>query len=282
MKGALAVLALGAATGAAAFAVAAPRATFEVYVSTSVNAPGARLLRLPLAGGGVEEIAFEGNCRLTGDAVASADPVVAPDGRGEVRLVLTSDGARAFAEVTSRSVGKRLGIVVDGRLVAAPVVRAPLRDGVIVVAGLSLAEARALAPRLGPPALAVRVTNAGPPDAGVLDALEGTWIVKTATLEGKAIPDKKFLEGKWEFRRGTLTVTSGVGETGTFTVATASEAPSAFRLDPVPPSAEKPIWMLFLRENHRLRLAFFDGLSKRPSDFSPEKKKVVVELELSR
>lgn len=282
MKGALAFLALGAAAGAATLDVSAPKAMLEVYVSTSANTPGARMLRLQIAGGGVEEISFEGSPFLTGDSVRSADAIVAPGGGGEIRISLEADAARRLADVTSRNVGKRVGIVADGRLVGAPVVLAPLRDGTFVVAGLSLAEAQALAPRLGPSGASVRAATSGPPDSEVVSALEGIWIVKGATLNGEVVSDKKFLEGRWSFHAGGLELTNGVGERGRFTVATDPAAPSAFRVDPVPPSAEKPIWMLFRRDGNRLTVAFFDGLSKKPSDFDPERKKVVVELELSR
>lgn len=281
MKGALAFLALGAAAGTATLAVPAPKAVLEVYVSASANTPGARMLRLSLAGGGAEEIFFERNSILSANGVASADPVVA-GGRGEVRLVLTPEAARVVGEVTSRNVGKRLGIVVDGRLVGAPFVLARLRDGTFVVAGLSLAEAQALAPRLGPSGASVRAATSGPPDAAVVSALEGTWIVKGATLNGEVVQDRKFLEGKWAFHAGEVEATNGIGETGRFTVATQPDAPGAFRLAPIPPSPEKPVWMLFRRDGNRLTLAFFDGLPGRPSDFVPERKKVVVELELSR
>src|SRR5262249_4518395 len=78
-------------------------------------------------------VLVEGAPVLSGDAVASADPVVAPGGGGEVRLVLTPDGSRVLADVTSRNVGKRLGLVVDGRLRASPLLMAPLRDGVLMI-----------------------------------------------------------------------------------------------------------------------------------------------------
>lgn len=282
MRGGLLVLAL-AAVPPASPALAAPKAALEIYISTTVGAPGARIFRLALAGGGVEEISFEGSPFLTGDSVRSADAMVAPGGGGEILISLEAEAARRLADVTWRNTGKkRLGIVVDGRLMAAPVVLAPLRDGTLVVAGLSLAEAQALAPRMGPSTASLRASASGPPDPAVVSALEGTWILKGATLNGEAVQDKKFLEGEWTFHAGDLEATNGVGERGRFTLATDPAAPSAFRLDPVPPSAEKSVWMYFLRDGRRLTLAFYDGLSKRPSDPSPERKKVVVEFERAR
>jgi uncharacterized protein (TIGR03067 family) len=255
------------------------KATLELHLATSASAPGARPLQLPLAGGGSEEIFFDELPFLSSDGVASADAFVAPGGRGEVRVALTPEGARTLAAVTEKNVGKRVGIVVDGRLLAAPYLMAPLRDGKLVIAGLSLGEAQALAPRLGPSTASERAKVAGPPDRSVLAALEGTWIGKVATLNGEVVPDKKITEGKWTFREGTLALTTGTGESGRFTLATVPGAPGAFRLEPVPPSPEKPISMIFVRDGDRLRVAFYDGKDGRPTDFSPESKKVVLELE---
>src|SRR5262249_4518396 len=60
------------------------------------------------------------------------------------------------------------------------------------------------APRSRPPAANVRMATEGPPDRAVLAALEGTWLVKSATLEGHAVPDKKISEATWAFHGGKL------------------------------------------------------------------------------
>jgi preprotein translocase subunit SecD len=72
---------------------------------------------------------------VTGKDVASAkvtyDEMVV---RPQVELTLTADGTRRFGEATAAMVGHKLAIVLDGRVVSAPVVNAPIPGGRIVIA----------------------------------------------------------------------------------------------------------------------------------------------------
>jgi preprotein translocase subunit SecD len=63
---------------------------------------------------------------------------------------LTPEGSNALEATTRKSVGDQIAILVDGRVVSAPTVQAPIGVGTVVVAGgLSQAEAKTLAERLG-------------------------------------------------------------------------------------------------------------------------------------
>ena len=77
-------------------------------------------------------------------AVATALP-----GDGDswvVDVSMTAAGRERLAEVTSAHVGERLGMVVDGRLVTAPVIRAPLTEGrALLVGNFDAEEARRIA-----------------------------------------------------------------------------------------------------------------------------------------
>lgn len=121
-----------------------------------------------------------------------------------------------------------------------------------------------------------------PPDAvragKALRALDGTWILRSAKVNGQPVPDRKFSSGTWTFSSGTLSATNGEGTSARFTLAADPGAPDAFRIDPVPPSTEKAISMLFRLEGDRLTIAFSDGASGRPVNFEPERKKMVLEL----
>ena len=67
-----------------------------------------------------------------------------------VIVELTPEGTDALASATRMSVGDRIAMVVDGRVVSAPTVQAPIDSGsVIVRSGVSEAQAKALAARLG-------------------------------------------------------------------------------------------------------------------------------------
>ncbi len=121
-----------------------------------------------------------------------------------------------------------------------------------------------------------------PPDAvragKALAALDGAWILRSAKFNGQPVPDRKFSSGTWTFSSGALSATNGEGTSARFTLAADPAAPDAFRIDPVPPSTERAISMLFRLEGDRLTIAFFDGTSGRPVNFEPERKKMVLEF----
>lgn len=67
------------------------------------------------------------------------------DDRADVSLWLSRAVAPALFEVTAAAVGDLLAVVVDGRVVAAPVVRSAVPNGLVLVTGLRVAEAERLA-----------------------------------------------------------------------------------------------------------------------------------------
>ncbi|MBK7973625.1 MAG: hypothetical protein IPK07_10250 [Deltaproteobacteria bacterium] len=59
-----------------------------------------------------------------------------------IRLNLTAAGKAALADATTKNVGMRVAIVADGEVVAMPVIREPVTDGMLVISG-SFTEERA-------------------------------------------------------------------------------------------------------------------------------------------
>lgn len=89
--------------------------------------------------------------RLDHSAIASVS--VSQDARGawQVGFGLTASGTREFARLTRESIGRRLAILVEGRVVSAPVVREEITGGMGLIAGdFSEQEARALAKSISP------------------------------------------------------------------------------------------------------------------------------------
>lgn len=87
---------------------------------------------------------------ITGAALRTAtayrDPVTGEYG---VQFELTEDGAQAFAEYTSAHVGDVLAIVLDKRVISAPVIRDPITNGQGTITGdFTLEEANSLAIQL--------------------------------------------------------------------------------------------------------------------------------------
>jgi preprotein translocase subunit SecD len=80
---------------------------------------------------------------------AAADPDAPPSSGWSVSVNLTAEGTAAFETATETTIGSRIAIVVDGRIVSAPTVEAPITSGDVVVAsGLTEREATSLASRL--------------------------------------------------------------------------------------------------------------------------------------
>jgi SecD/SecF fusion protein len=88
-------------------------------------------------------------------AVASHDEL----GRPAVHFSLTPDGGRRFADLTSANIGRQLAIVLDDRVVSAPVIDDPITGGAGIIRGaFSNQEAVNLALLLRSGALPVSMT----------------------------------------------------------------------------------------------------------------------------
>jgi preprotein translocase subunit SecD len=75
-----------------------------------------------------------------------ADPV---SGRPQVGITFTEQGKKAFAEVTRTNLNKQLAIIIDGKVVSAPVIRTEIRDGKAIIDGnFTEEEAKDLAARI--------------------------------------------------------------------------------------------------------------------------------------
>ena len=87
--------------------------------------------------GGREPILLEKEASLTGDLLVNAKTEFSSRGFGEpyVSLTLNAKGAQIFANVTATNVGKRLAIVLDDKVVSAPVIREAIPSGQAQISG---------------------------------------------------------------------------------------------------------------------------------------------------
>jgi SecD/SecF fusion protein len=120
---------------------------------------------------------------LSGNAVKCASAVVNSYGAYEVSLQLTAEGARAFERITGENLGKPLGIVLDGQLYSAPVIRSVISDGHAAISGnFSAKEAMDLANALNNPLdfelHETEIYEVGPTLAGEMQSksLRAAWI----------------------------------------------------------------------------------------------------------
>ena len=83
--------------------------------------------------------------RIKGEDLNRATPIFNEFGSWSVSLGFNSKGAAAFADVTSNNVGRRLGVVLDGKVYSAPVIKEAIRGGRAEISGsFSTREAQLL------------------------------------------------------------------------------------------------------------------------------------------
>ncbi|MDP3730806.1 MAG: protein translocase subunit SecD [Candidatus Omnitrophota bacterium] len=98
---------------------------------------GYELKYLEAEGSGRDPILIAKDASLAGDLLVNAKTEFSSKGFGEpyVSLTLNSKGAQIFANVTATNVGKRLAIVLDGKVVSAPVIREAIPSGQAQISG---------------------------------------------------------------------------------------------------------------------------------------------------
>jgi preprotein translocase subunit SecD len=72
---------------------------------------------------------------LLSNADVDTARVTTLNGRPAVEVIMTEDGAKKFALLTRKNIGKRVGILVDGKLVTAPVIRSQIFRGKALING---------------------------------------------------------------------------------------------------------------------------------------------------
>ena len=98
---------------------------------------------------------------LTGKNLKTAEVAFQNQGLSEpqVSLKFDDEGAKLFAEITKRNIGKRVAIYLDNMVISAPTVQAEITNGEAVITGdFSIEEAKDLVKRLNEGALPVPIT----------------------------------------------------------------------------------------------------------------------------
>ena len=107
--------------------------------------PGEGLTPMAVAGGDGTVYPHE-RVELSTDDVASARLTQDGGGRPSVEVTFTQEGAKRFAELTRKNVGRSLAIMVDGQVISAPTIRSEIRGGRALITGsFTLEEAKRIA-----------------------------------------------------------------------------------------------------------------------------------------
>ncbi len=148
----------GYSTEAVVYQVGDDRITVEIPGVTDANEILAELGNP----GSLEFQLGDGTVYMTGDQVANAQEGSQDDGYGGseyvVRLTLTDEGAKIFAEVTAANIGNILPIVYDGERISEPRVENAIDGGDAVITGMAdYAEAQTLATQIRVGSLALEL-----------------------------------------------------------------------------------------------------------------------------
>ncbi len=82
---------------------------------------------------------------VTGRDLSGAQPGTDENGQPSVNFTLNRDGASRFGEVTQKNVGKQLAIVLDNRVVSAPVIQSQIKDSGRITGSFTTQQASDLA-----------------------------------------------------------------------------------------------------------------------------------------
>lgn len=106
----------------------------QIEFREAADTERAGFLRMNLSGTARHFFVSE-NVLLDARAVAAAEIDTTGRTSPAVMLYLTDEGREAFAEITRTHIGKRIGIIVDGLLLSAPLVMAEINTGRALIEG---------------------------------------------------------------------------------------------------------------------------------------------------
>ena len=135
---------------AACWAVDSQAGAQIVQIRPVADVPSSTTQALTLIqGSATKTIHVEGTVLFDDTGIRSASAVDVK-GTPELIIQLTDEGSRRFAEIGSKYDGRRVAFVINGRLVSAPSVKAPIGGGGTNIRcdGFSMEEVTKLATRL--------------------------------------------------------------------------------------------------------------------------------------
>lgn len=108
------------------------KVTLEFYIAEDEPATDLTAMTFEQTG----DIFYLHNEVLVNQFDVESAAVVSQQGRPAVELILTSEGAKKFEELTAQNVGKRCGMVISGKLLSAPIIRDTIAGGRAIISGI--------------------------------------------------------------------------------------------------------------------------------------------------
>jgi len=234
------------------------------------------------------------------------EATIGTSGRVKLEVTLTPEKRAELSAFTGRNLNKQVKIVVGGKLRSEPFIRERIAGPSMEILVNSREDAVATVKTLltstvrfdqlhqwtdsngqthyseKPPSRSPDprpVVQSAAEDKNAFQALQGSWEVAKATMNGRESRDASLLEGNWSFKGNELILQSPQKGKARFTLKMDSKgAPKVFHLTAVEPANEGSGWMLFSREGKSLKIAFYDNLKGRPESFEPRTSRSEPEL----
>jgi TonB family protein len=153
----LVVVAGTAATVLSALPLELPALVLQGRTSLEVRLaelqPGAGLVEAVVQGSN-QKVYMQPSAVVTGADVTSARVVDAGSGRYSVAIAFSTPGSNRLAESTKIHIGRPVAIVLDGRVISAPVVRSMIRNDAVISGDFTREEADRIVAGFGAPAAA--------------------------------------------------------------------------------------------------------------------------------
>ena len=121
---------------------------------------GGGALSVVTVGPGSRQIYLHPDAIVTTADVADARVTDAGAGRFSVNVRFTKEGSARMVAATSQHIGRPVAILLDGVVLAAPVVRSPIADSAVLTGNFTRAQAEAIVNRLPPRLLGVQLRPA--------------------------------------------------------------------------------------------------------------------------
>jgi TonB family protein len=211
----------------------AAQAGARLEIRLAEAAPGAGLVEVAVPDG-LEPVYVHGDAILTGEDVRTARVVERSPSQFDVAVTFSEAAAARVAAATRAHVGKPIAILLDSRVISAPVLRAPIGEAAVINGIFTADQARALAESLAPGtalgAVAVRPGPVVPPrllhvvrpqytPAGMLARIQGTVVLDAIVNTNGGVSDVRVVRSlarehgldeeavrtvkQWQFEPGT-------------------------------------------------------------------------------
>lgn len=139
----------------------------SLEVRLAETQPGAGLVEAEVQGSN-QKIYMRSSAVVTGADVTGARAIDAGGGRYSVGVAFSAAGSNRLAESTKIHVGRPVAIVLNGRVIAAPVVRSMIRDSAVISGSFTREEADRIVAGFGVPGAAAARLPFSRQDPGVV------------------------------------------------------------------------------------------------------------------